>query len=102
MGNLVPVTVIPRLGKVCATNSLLAAIGESYASSIKEEPSKVMALVAEVSRSKLERLSEMVHLIDLIAVQSMEKSVLDSECPVLRYHELDCSLYSPTAISHSG
>ena len=102
----VPVTIIPRYGCVLDTLKRLDDIVISIGNRCTKEAENVSVLTAKIARANLYKLTMLRDVVDLIALNSVQSTILDNEYKSISSVNLntvdDFVIYSPTAIDHPG
>jgi len=100
---IVPVTLIPRPGQLPATLKRLEEIVlHLHPQQIRTTAQAIQSIVTKIARENLNKLRELLPVVDFICVACLDDLVLDRECQTLVYEECGGKIYSPTAQPHRG
>jgi len=107
--NSVDVVVIPKYGKVVATATELGTLLDFYPAKLVEETAHIRPLNFSMPLNMLDHLPRTLSgMVDLIAIDSLESTVLNNEYPSVSSIDLSANgitpfvIYSPNPTIHRG
>ncbi len=100
MEKIIPVTIVPRYSYVSETVLRLENVAHSFKTNCNKETETITSLVVNIAKDKLHKLLELRDLVDIIALSSVEATILDGTYQTRIFKNL--RVYSPKFEEHRG